>query len=74
MTEERKRRYHRIITDCWRLFLKFQDPVDGQEYWERLNSEAREIAERHGSSDPFVRESIYAVLNEIDRIWRKESP
>lgn len=69
MTEAEQVKYHRIIVDCWRLFLKYRDPADEAGYWENLNEDARQIVERYGSGR-FVKEQVFSVLNEIDRIWK----
>lgn len=69
MTEAEQVKYHQIITDSWRLFLKYRNPVDEPGYWKNLNEDARRIIEGHGAGR-FVKEQIFSVLNEIDRIWK----
>lgn len=54
------------------MLLKYQEPVSAQEYWERLVEDARKIAERYEHLR-FAEKTILAVLEEIDRIWRKNS-
>ena len=36
MTAAEKQQHYQITVDCWRLLLKYQEPVSAQEYWERL--------------------------------------
>ncbi|MGN0276775.1 MAG: hypothetical protein ACI4CZ_06225 [Hominisplanchenecus sp.] len=68
MTETDKLNYYRIVTDCWRLFLKFQCPVSATEYWENLCVEAKTVAGRYGNTR-FVESLVLTVLEEIGRIW-----
>ena len=72
MTAAEKQQHYQIKVDCWRLLLKYQEPVSAQEYWERLVEDARKIAERYEHLR-FAEKTILAVLEEIDRIWRKNS-
>ena len=72
MTAAEKQQHYQITVDCWRLLLKYQEPVAAQEYWERLVEDARKIAERYEHLR-FAEKTILAVLEEIDRIWRKNS-
>ena len=72
MTAAEKQQHYQITVDCWRLLLKYQEPVSAQEYWERLVEDARKIAERYEHLR-FAEKTILAVLEEIDRIWRKKS-
>lgn len=72
MTAAEKQQHYQITVDCWRLLLKYQEPVSAQEYWERLVEDARKIAERYEHLR-FAEKTILAVLEEIDWIWRKNS-
>ena len=79
MTAAEKQQHYQITVDCWRLLLKYQNPVSAVEYWERLNEDARKIAGRYNNAR-FAEKLILTVLDEIDRIWegkacrsRKES-
>lgn len=72
MTAAEKQQHYQITVDCWRLLLKYQEPVSAQEYWERLVEDARKIAERYEHLR-FAEKTILAVLEEIDRIWRTKS-
>lgn len=70
MTEAEKKMHYRIITGCWRLFQKYGSPVGSQEYWQNLNEDARAIVQKYGEQH-FVKEQVFSVLNEIDRIWER---
>lgn len=72
MTAAEKQQHYQITVDCWRLLLKYQEPVSAQEYWERLVEDARKVAERYEHLR-FAEKTILAVLEEIDRIWRTKS-
>lgn len=72
MTAAEKQQHYQITVDCWRLLLKYQEPVSAQEYWERLVEDARKIAKRYEHLR-FAEKTILAVLEEIDRIWRMKS-
>lgn len=68
MTAEGKQEHYRAVVDCWRLLLKYQEPVSAQEYWESLCRDAKAVAERYGNTS-FVESLVLTVLEEIDSIW-----
>ena len=70
MTVSEKDKYYRIVTDCWRMFLKYQNPVEADEFWENLIKDANEIYEKHQKSD-FCKKLLLAVLDEIEIMWKK---
>lgn len=70
MTDEEKKKYYQVVADCWKLFLKYGSPVEAQQYWENLSEDARTIAQRYGEQ-PFVKEQLFSVLNEIDRLHER---
>ena len=43
MTAAEKQQHYQITVDCWRLLLKYQEPVSAQEYWERLVEDSRTV-------------------------------
>lgn len=71
MTEDEKRICHRITVDCWRLLLKYQNPVAADEFWQRLNDEAGQLAKQYCETD-FVKQHVKAALNKIDEIWERQ--
>lgn len=51
MKETDRRKYYRIIVDCWRLFLKYRNPVSADQFWQNLMDDARRIYERYSNSE-----------------------
>lgn len=71
MVKEKTEGYYRAVVDCWRLFQKYRDPMDAEAFWEKLNEDAAAVYERNQKSE-FVKQMIFAVLNEIERIYETQ--
>ncbi|MEI1256008.1 hypothetical protein V8Q34_14815 [Blautia sp. JLR.GB0024] len=70
MTEENLKKYFDVYTDCWKLFRKYSEPNDAEEFWKSLFEETNELHKKYGKSK-FSEELILATAGEIDRIFRK---
>lgn len=71
MKPEILKNYHAMITDAWQLLKKYSDPVDGDEFWRSMTSEANEMHIRHGEVD-FSEKILGLVMDEINEMWRTE--
>lgn len=54
-----------IFNDIW-AFYKAHIGITSDEDWERTTKESQELINKHGS-DPYAKDLIYAVLNELGR-------
>lgn len=63
-SEELKRKYD-MFTECWRLFKKYADVKNDDEYWESVVSESNAIAKQYGNCR-FVRDLLLAVISELE--------
>ena len=64
--------YYTVITDCWKLFKKFSDPIENPEFWKALTEEANELYTRHGKVN-FSDRMISVVMQEIENIYKEQS-
>lgn len=62
--------YYTVITDAWKLFKKYSEPVDGDEFWRSMIAEANEMYIRHGEVG-FSEKILGLVMDEINETWRK---
>jgi hypothetical protein len=62
--------YYRCITDCWRYFQKYSDPVNSDAWWKQLVDEGSELTEKYGYAE-FVVDLVGAIQREIERIWKR---
>ena len=62
--EELKHIYN-LFTDCWRLFKKYSEVKDTDEYWEAVVDESVQIANRYNNCK-FVRDLLLAITNELE--------
>ena len=54
-----------IFNEVWFFYKKYALQECGEDaYWEQLNRDAEEIVKKH-SGDPFARELIGVVINEL---------
>ncbi len=66
MSNEELKRIYDGFTATWRLFKKYADIRDTDEYWESLIDEAGETAKQF-DNDKFIRNLVMAVMDEIER-------
>lgn len=66
MTNEELKQAYNMFTDAWKLFKKYADIRDTDEYWESLVDEAGETAKQF-DNDKFIRNLVMAVMDEIER-------
>lgn len=62
--------YYRAVVDCWRLFKKYRAPQQAEAFWLELSEDARKVYKQNQETI-FVKELLFVVLDEIDRIWDK---
>lgn len=70
MNEEELRKYFDIYTDCWKLFKKYSNPTDDDEFWMEFARESHDLNEKHGKAK-FAETLILATYSEVERIWRE---
>ena len=56
-----------MVTDCWRLFLKYRKSVISNGVWESIIRENDMIAEKYGNTK-FVQGLLLLVMDEIERL------
>lgn len=64
--------YAGVITDAWKLFKKYSDPNDSEEFWENLVSEMHSVYEKYQKNQLCLELLVYVTLEEIERIWRSK--
>ena len=69
MNEQELKNYHEIFTDCWKLFKKYSNPVDNDEFWMQLKDDAQKIVDKNNNSK-FCRDITKSIILEIHRLWR----
>lgn len=72
--EELKQKYD-MFTDTWKLYRKYANVQDTNEYWDSLVNESRAVSKKYGQCK-FIIDLVLAVINEFERIAKeiKESP
>lgn len=68
MNEEQLKQYFAIYTDAWKLFKKYSNPIEDEEFWDSLQQETQLVYEKYKT--PFSKEILVNTVNEIDRIYR----
>lgn len=61
--------YYHCITDCWRYFQKYSDPVDSDVWWRQLIDEGSRLTEKYRYAE-FTADLVGAIQREIERIWK----
>lgn len=67
--EELKRKYD-MLTDTWRLYKKFADVKESDEYWEQVVNETNAVAKKYGECK-FIVDLVLAVITELERIYKE---
>lgn len=70
MTEGKLKEYFEIYTDCWKLFRKYSEPNDTDEFWQQLIDESNELHKKHGKTE-FSKKLLVETINEIERIFKE---
>lgn len=68
MSEEELKRHFTTYTECWKLFRKYSEPIDTDEFWEQLKAEANAVYEK--DKTVFRKNLIVETLNEIARVCK----
>lgn len=71
MTEENLKKYFEIYTDYWKLFRKYSELNDTEEFWKKLDDESRMLYKKHGKSE-FSKALLIATVSEVDRIGKSK--
>lgn len=66
---ELKRKYD-MFTDCWRLFKKYKDVKDSDEYWEAVVNESNAISKKYNECK-FIIDLVLAVITELERGYKE---
>lgn len=70
MANEELKRIYDMFTDCWRLFKKYSDVKDSDEYWEAVINKSNVISKKYGECK-FVINLVLAVITELERIYKE---
>ena len=71
MSNEALREYFDTYTECWKLFKKYSDPVDSDDFWRALTADADVIYKKHGKSE-FCKRLLLDTTDEIEKICKRE--
>ena len=71
MTEENLKKYFEIYTDCWKLFHKYSEPNNRDEFWHSLINESNNLYKKHGEID-FSKNMLLETISEIERIFKRQ--
>lgn len=71
MKEEDLKEYFNIYTECWRMFRKYSDPVDDDEFWDSLVKEGNRIVDSSTAKE-FAKKVVLSTIDEIERMHRKK--
>ena len=69
MNQENLKMYYEIYTECWKLFKKYCNPEDTEEFWKNLAQECRNLTNQFGQTKLACTLAI-ATYNEIVAIWK----
>lgn len=72
MSPGQLKNYYTVITDCWTLFKKFSEPVEGEEFWNSLIQESEELYNKHGKVN-FSERMISVVIQEVENIYKEQA-
>lgn len=72
MTPVLLKNYYTVITDCWGLFKKFSEPVEGDEFWNSLIQESEELYIKHGKVN-FSERMISVVMQEVENMYKEQA-
>ncbi len=67
MKQEELKAYYEIYTECWKLFKKYSNPVDTDDFWQSFAKECRELNQKFGQRK-FARNMILATYEEIGNL------
>ena len=65
-TDEELKAVYGIFTDVWKLYKKYADVQQEDEYWETLIAEADAIAKKY-RNNRLCRDLVLAVISELER-------
>ncbi|MBD5521219.1 MAG: hypothetical protein HDR03_08380 [Lachnospiraceae bacterium] len=66
VTDEELKAVYGMFTDAWKLYKKYADVQQEDEYWESLIAEADAIAKKH-QNNKLCRDLILAAMSELER-------
>lgn len=74
MNDSRIETYREIYSDVWRLFKASLPAKNTDDYWDDLISQSSQLTDRYknGIYANFAKEQAVAVVNELERIARRE--
>ncbi len=71
MEEVELKEYYQIYTDCWKMFRRFSNPLDTDEFWNNLVSTSDEIFKSTEKKE-FAKKMILATLDEIENVFKEK--
>lgn len=71
MIEAELKKYYETCTACRKLFRKYADPVDTDEFWDDLRLDANAVYREDPTE--FRKKMVLDTLEEIDRIAKNSS-
>lgn len=67
MNEQALKTYFEIYTACWKLFKKYSNSEQSEEYWQALNEDSEAIYKKYGSTQ-FVADMLRTTRDELQRL------
>ncbi|WP_124066259.1 hypothetical protein [Clostridium sp. E02] len=64
------KQYEECFTGAWKLFKKYNEPIDSDEYWNGLVDMIGAMSKEYGNCSFITNLLIHATLEELERIWR----
>lgn len=71
MSEEELKVYFSIFNSCWKLFKKYSNPEDNDDFWERLMEDLNEEVENYKNYD-FAIKILMQTEKEIEEILKRK--
>lgn len=72
MEHNRLKQYHEIFTDVWRLFRKYSDLDESEQFWENYVGDVEWLEKKHYESVLF-QELVLAVTKELQKRGNKDN-
>ena len=66
VTDEELKAVYGMFTDAWKLYKKYADVQQEDEYWEALIAEADAVEKKH-QNNKLCRDLILAAMSELER-------
>lgn len=72
MENEKLKMYFNLFTDFWKLFKKYSDVKNTEEYWDELQNECQGLRAKYGKTT-FVSRVLAEILLELERCGKEKN-